>query len=69
MKAQIISDVSSRDGIGMEFYKNDELCVEIFRDDTAKTKMVAVFVKSIDLGELEKCIEQFKAEIPSEFIE
>lgn len=32
----IAGDVSLRDGIGMEIYKNENLVLEIFRDDMDK---------------------------------
>jgi len=33
---QIASDISDRDGIGIEIYQSGELVLEIFRDDTKK---------------------------------
>lgn len=65
----VASDVSDRDGIGVEIYRNDKLVVEIFRDDTEKTRIVTVFNKDISLELIEEAIENFKKEIPWDFIE
>ncbi|WP_428240753.1 hypothetical protein [Gynuella sp.] len=63
----IASDVSSRDGIGVEIYRNDEEVVEIFRDDSEKTRTITVFKETISLELMEECIQIFKKEIPWEF--
>ena len=63
----IVSDVNSRDGIGAEIYRDDELVVEIFRDDTEKTRTITVFKNSVSLELMEECIQIFKKEIPWEF--
>lgn len=65
----VASDVSDRDGIGIDIYRDDELIVEIFRDDSDKTRTVTVFKKSISLELMEECIDTFKREIPWDFIE
>jgi hypothetical protein len=65
----IASDVSKRDGIGVEIYRNDECVVEIFRDDTEKKRTVTVFKNEISLELMEECIGIFKKEIPWNFIE
>jgi hypothetical protein len=65
----VASDVSDRDGIGVEIYRKDELVVEIFRDDTEKTRTITVFKKDISLELMEEAIEIFKKEIPWDFIE
>jgi len=64
----IASDVSDRDGIGVEIYRDNELVVEILRDDTKCTRTVTIFKKDIGLELLEECIEIFKKEIPWDFI-
>ena len=64
----IASDVSERDGIGIEIYRNDELIIEIFRDDTEKTRTITTYKKDISLELMEESIETFKTEIPWEFI-
>jgi len=68
-KVVIASDVNPRDGIGVEIYRNDELVIEIFRDDTERTRTVTVFKESVSLEQMEKSIETFKKEIPWDFIE
>ncbi|WP_444946488.1 hypothetical protein ACJJIP_06755 [Microbulbifer sp. VTAC004] len=65
----VASDVNSRDGIGVEIYRDDELVIEIFRDDTEKTRTVTVFKESVTLELMQECIEIFKKEIPWDFIE
>tara|TARA_B110000211_G_scaffold213443_1_gene253958 strand:+ start:112 stop:345 length:234 start_codon:yes stop_codon:yes gene_type:complete len=65
----VASDVNPRDGIGVEIYRNDELMVEIFRDDTDRTRTVTVFKENISLELMEESIEIFKKEIPWDFIE
>jgi len=65
----IASDVNERDGIGIEVYRNDKLVVEIFRDDTDKTRTVAVFKENVSLELMEECISIFKKEIPWDFID
>lgn len=64
----IASDVNERDGIGVEIYRNNELIVEIFRDDTEKTRKIRVFKENISLELMEESIQTFKKEIPWEFI-
>jgi hypothetical protein len=64
----IASDVSNRDGIGVEIYRNDICVCEIFRDDTKLTRTVTLFVPEIELEQLEECIAIFKNKIPWDFI-
>jgi hypothetical protein len=65
----IASDVNPRDGIGVEVYRDNELVVEIFRDDTDKTRTVTVFKDNISLALMEESIQIFKKEIPWDFID
>ena len=65
----VASDVSTRDGIGVEIYRDNELIVEIFRDDTERTRTVTVLKESISLDLMEESIQIFKKEIPWDFIE
>ncbi len=65
----VTSDVNSRDGIGVEVYRDNELVIEIFRDDTDRTRTITVFKESISLELMEESIQIFKNEIPWEFIE
>ena len=65
----IASDVNERDGIGVEIYREDELIIEIFRDDTKRTRTVTIFQQDISLDFLEESILTFKKEIPWDFID
>ena len=66
----IASDVSGdRDGIGVEIYRDDKLIVEIFRDDTKRTRTVTLFQQDIPLDLIEESIQTFKREIPWKFID
>lgn len=66
----IASDVSEdRDGIGVEIYREDKLSVEIFRDDTKRTRTLTLFQQDISLELIEESIEIFKKEIPWNFID
>ena len=66
----IASDVSGdRDGIGVEIYRDDKLIVEIFRDDTKRTRIVTLFQQDISLELIEESIQIFKKEIPWNFID
>lgn len=65
----ILSDLSKRDGIGIEIYRENKLVIEIFRDDSELTRTVTIFNKEINLDLLEESIKIFKKEIPWEFID
>jgi len=65
----VASDVHTRDGIGVEIYRDNELVVEIFRDDTEKSRTVTVFKKTVSVELMEECIQIFKKNIPWGFIE
>jgi hypothetical protein len=69
LKVVIASDVSSRDGIGVEVSVDDELILEIFRDDTKKTRELTLYKKDVPLEIVEESIAIFKKEIPWDFIE
>ncbi|WP_010487463.1 hypothetical protein [Pseudomonas sp. S9] len=69
IRVVIASDVNPRDGIGVEIYRDDELVVEIFRDDRDRTRTVTVSKESISLELMEESIQIFKKEIPWNFIE
>jgi hypothetical protein len=64
----IVSDVSSRDGIGVELLVNNEMILEIFRDDSKKTREVTLYKKEISLSLVEEAIAKFKKEIPWDFL-
>jgi hypothetical protein len=64
------SDVSGdSDGIGVEIYRGKELLIEIFRDDTKRTREITTAHNQFSLEEMEGFIQIFKAEIPWDFIE
>lgn len=65
----VASDVSERDGIGVEIYRDDKLVIEIFRDDTKLTRTVTLFQQDISLELLEESIAIYKTEIPWDFID
>lgn len=66
----VASDVNGdRDGIGIEIYRDDKLVVEIFRDDTKRTRTVTLFQHDISLELLEESIQTFKKEIQWDFID
>jgi hypothetical protein len=68
-RIEIASDVSGdRDGIGVEIYRNNELLIEIFRDDTKLTRTVTLWKQDIPLELVEESIEKFKLNIPWDFI-
>lgn len=69
LKVVIASDVSSRDGIGVEVSVDNELVLEIFRDDTKKTRELTLYKKDVPLEIVEESIVIFKKEIPWDFIE
>jgi hypothetical protein len=67
-KIVIASDVGAeRDGIGVEVYFEGELLLEVFRDDTKKSRQISLFKNDIPLEVVEASIEEFKKEIPWEF--
>lgn len=63
------SDVSDRDGIGVEIYRDGSMVCEIFRDDTKRTREIWISKQKISLEEMEGFIQIFKDQIPWEFIE
>lgn len=67
-RIEIASDVSERDGVGVEVYRNNEMVLEIFRDDTDKTRTVTVYKENIPLELMEESIETFKKRIQWDFI-
>ncbi|MEM9538471.1 MAG: hypothetical protein AAGA60_03055 [Cyanobacteria bacterium P01_E01_bin.42] len=68
LKVIVASDVSDRDGIGVEIYIHNELVVEIFRDDMKQTREVTLYQKNVPLELVEKSIQIFRKEIPWNFI-
>jgi len=64
----VFTDVSKRDGIGIEFYVNDVLALEIFRNDATKTKTISLYHEDFPLDKLKAYIAIFDKEIPSDFM-
>ncbi len=64
----VASDVSQRDGVGIEVYLDGELILELFRDDTQHTREVTTYRKEVPLEIVEHAIALFKKEIPWNFI-
>ncbi len=57
MKLQIFSDVSRRDGMGLELLDDTgEVVAEIFSDDATRLVTVSTFGKSVDLEDIERLI-------------
>tara|TARA_R110002167_G_scaffold366411_1_gene596177 strand:- start:27292 stop:27519 length:228 start_codon:yes stop_codon:yes gene_type:complete len=67
-RIEIASDANQHDGIGIELYRNNEMIVEIFRDDTERTRTITVYKENIPLELMEESINTFKKEIPWDFI-
>lgn len=66
----VASDVSGkRDGIGIEIWEDGEMLMDIFRDDTRKTRQLSTFSNDIDIELIEAALAKFKEEIPWDFIE
>ncbi|WP_444923133.1 hypothetical protein ACJJH9_13910 [Microbulbifer sp. DLAB2-AF] len=64
----ITSDVGGdRDGIGVEVYTGKDMVLEVFRDDSKKTREVTLYKKDLDLELVEQTIALFKKEIPWDF--
>ncbi len=65
----VASDASERDGIGVEIYRNGEMIIEIFRDETKREREVTLYKKDVPLSLVEKSIEIFKREVPWMFVD
>lgn len=65
----VASDVSDRDGIGVEIYSGDKVILEIFRDDTKKSREVTLYEDDMGLELVEQAIALFKKEIPWEHLD
>jgi hypothetical protein len=68
-RIEVASDVSQRDGIGIEVYRENELVVEIFRDDTLKTRVITLYSNEVNLDDMEQYIKVFKNDIPWDFLD
>lgn len=65
----VASDVGSRDGIGIELLIDDVVVLEIFRDDTKKTREVTLHREEVSLELLEESIATFKRKVPWDFLD
>ena len=65
----VASDVNERDGIGVEISYQGQFVMEIFRDDTDKTRIITLEDEQMPLALMEKCIEIFKKNIDWDFID
>ncbi|HMQ10434.1 MAG TPA: hypothetical protein PKC21_02565 [Oligoflexia bacterium] len=68
-KIIVASDVSERDGIGIEFWDGQQMILEIFRDDSKKSKDISIYSDTVSLELVEKAIEVFKDQIPQDYID
>jgi len=69
VKYLVASNVGGRDGIGLEVYVNDEMVIEIFRDDESKLRTVSVYKNEIPLELLEQAVQEFKRKISWEYLD
>ncbi|MER9876036.1 hypothetical protein [Mesorhizobium sp. M0195] len=65
----VASDVADRDGIGVELWIEGDQVLEIFRDDTRRTREVTLYRKDIPLELVEEAIARFKGEISWDFVD
>lgn len=63
----VASDIGSRDGIGIELEIDGEMILEIFRDDTKKSREVTLYKSDVSLSVVEESIAKFKQEVPWDF--
>lgn len=63
----VASDVGDRDGIGIELVIDGQLVLEVFRDDTKKSREVTLFQAAVPLEWVKEAIARFKQEIPWDF--
>lgn len=68
-KEEILVVNDERNGLGMEVWQNNNLILEIFRDDKFKTRTITFFKKEISLEKMEEYIERFKKDNLWEFTE
>ena len=65
----IASDIATRDGIGIELYENGEIILEVFRDDSRKTREITLYKRDIPIEIVEEALEVFRKEIPRDFLD
>ena len=59
----IISDTNERDGMGMEVWKNDKLILEIFTEDSKKTRTITFYEKEISFEDMERYMIRYKKDL------
>ena len=64
----VASDVNDRDGISLEVWKDGILILEIFRDDTKKTREITNYEQGISIQLVEDSIQVFKDKGLWEFV-
>ena len=69
IKIEITSDISLRDGIGIDVFFKNTFILDIFRDDIKKTKEMTLFKKDVSLELIEFSIKKFKELIPQDYID
>ncbi|MBO6572271.1 hypothetical protein GYB29_06245 [bacterium] len=62
----VVSNISERDGMGIEVWSKEKILIEIFRDDENEDVNITLFEESLPLNLIEECVEYFKSEIPKE---
>lgn len=62
----VVSDISEKDGMGIEVWSKEKILIEIFRDDENADFTITLFEEALPLKLIEESIEYFKREIPKE---
>ena len=65
----VASDVNPRNGIGLETYINEDLVLEVFRDDSESRAYVTLFSCRVDIDVIEASIATFKERIDLNYID
>jgi hypothetical protein len=63
----VASDVSDRDGKGVEIYRGSQLLVEVFRDDSKRMREVTLWQKDVPLEVVEEAVAIFRREVGWDF--
>lgn len=66
LQVTVVSDISEKDGMGIEVWSKEKILIEIFRDDENADFNITLFEESLPLKLVEESIEYFKSEIPKE---
>ncbi|MEP2448049.1 hypothetical protein A8B79_14320 [Balneola sp. EhC07] len=68
LQVTVVSDISERDGMGIEVWSKEKILIEIFRDDENADFTITLFEEALPLKLVEESIEYFKREISKEFV-